>query len=44
VTSRGEDHDGLGLFLAREALAFWGGSLEWRPAPGKKFVISLPAA
>ncbi|MEW5913096.1 MAG: HAMP domain-containing sensor histidine kinase [Thermodesulfobacteriota bacterium] len=37
------DHDGLGLFLARQALAPHGGQVAQRPGSPTTFVISLPA-
>lgn len=37
-------HDGLGLFLARQALAPYGGELHWRPGALTTFVLSLPLA
>lgn len=40
---KGGEHEGLGLFLAREALRPWGGAVAWLPeAPRATFRISLP--
>jgi len=44
VTDKGEEHDGLGLFLAQEALAPWQGRLEWVEEPLAGFRLSLPPA
>ncbi len=44
VTDKGEGHDGLGLFLAREALAPWRGRLAWVETPSPGFRLSLPPA
>ncbi|MCB2228081.1 MAG: hypothetical protein KQH53_15480 [Desulfarculaceae bacterium] len=42
---KGEGHDGLGLFLAREALRPWCGEVAWLPEAGRTtFRISLPRA
>ena len=43
VGNKGENHDGLGLFLAREALARWRGELHWRPGAPGGFFIAFPA-
>ncbi|MCB2188680.1 MAG: hypothetical protein KQJ78_19855 [Deltaproteobacteria bacterium] len=40
--AKGEGHDGLGLFLAREALAPWRGRVEWSATRPRSFVIWLP--
>ena len=37
-------HQGLGLFLAQEAVRPWGGELVWRAGPEKGFLLSLPLA
>ncbi|MBI5522378.1 MAG: hypothetical protein HY910_07100 [Desulfarculus sp.] len=40
---KGGEHDGLGLFLARAALAPWGGGLRWQAGPPLTvFVLDLP--
>ncbi len=44
VSDKGEKHEGLGLFLAREALAPWQGRLQWRQDPTPGFRLSLPPA
>lgn len=41
---KGPEHDGLGLFLAQEALAPWGGRVHWRADPGPCFVLAIPQA
>jgi len=43
VGNKGRNHDGLGLFLAREALSRWGGELLWRSGPPAGFYIIFPA-
>ena len=42
--SNRQGHQGLGLFLAKMALAPWQGGMEYRPGPDGGFVISLPMA
>ena len=42
VTGKPERHDGLGLFLARQALEPHGGRLAWQPGEGGGFVLDLP--
>lgn len=43
TTDKGGEHDGLGLFLARAALAPWGGELRWQAGPPLTvFVLDLP--
>lgn len=44
VSDKGDGHSGLGLFLAREALAMHGGEVFWQDGEGGGFVLSLPAA
>lgn len=45
VGDKGEGHDGLGLFLAMEALKPWGAAVAWLPEePRTTFRISLPRA
>lgn len=39
---KGPDHDGLGLYLARETLASAGGAVSWEPEGEPRFQISLP--
>jgi C4-dicarboxylate-specific signal transduction histidine kinase len=39
---KGGGHDGLGLFLARSALAPWGGDVQWQAGPLTVFSLSLP--
>jgi len=44
VTDKGPEHDGLGLFLARAALAPWQGDVTWQPGQPCTFSLSLPRA
>jgi len=41
---KGPEHDGLGLFLAREALKRWRGELLWAENPPGAFDLLLPKA
>ncbi|MFZ5586236.1 MAG: hypothetical protein ACOZHQ_09925 [Thermodesulfobacteriota bacterium] len=41
---KGPDHDGLGLFLAGQALAPWRGRLVYLDQPAKTFLLALPPA
>jgi C4-dicarboxylate-specific signal transduction histidine kinase len=42
TTDKGPEHDGLGLFLAREALAPWGGRIIWDGDREAGFRLTLP--
>lgn len=42
VGDKGGEHEGLGLFLAREALAPWGGEVGYRQGPAAGFFLRLP--
>ncbi len=42
VSTKGEDHDGLGLFLASYAVGKWGGQLLWDPSRPSTFTMALP--
>lgn len=42
VTGKPEGHDGLGLFLAQQALARHGGRLTWQPGEDGGFILDLP--
>jgi nitrogen-specific signal transduction histidine kinase len=42
VTTKGEDHPGLGLFLAAKALEKWGGIIEHKGNEPCVFAIGLP--
>lgn len=44
VGSKKPEKEGLGLFLAREALSRWGGELDWLQDPPGAFELRLPAA
>ncbi len=44
VSDKGPEHDGLGLFLARAAVAPWQGEITWEPGPPCTFSLSLPRA
>ncbi len=44
VSDKGPGHDGLGLFLARAALARWQGEVRWVQSPPGTFEMSLPHA
>ncbi len=39
---KGGEHEGLGLFLAREALRPWGGEVGYRQGPAGGFFLRLP--
>jgi C4-dicarboxylate-specific signal transduction histidine kinase len=39
---KGGAHDGLGLFLAKAALAPWGGDILWQAGPPPLFSLALP--
>jgi signal transduction histidine kinase len=43
ATDKPAPHQGLGLFLARRALAAWGGEVQWR-GPAEGFALSLPGS
>ncbi len=43
VSGKGGEHDGLGIFLAGESLAPWGGQVSWHPGPPKGCVLWLPS-
>ncbi len=42
-TDKGAGHDGLGLFLARQALLPWGGEVSWSPQSPQTFLLAMPA-
>lgn len=44
TTNKQPPHDGLGLFLAREALRPWGGDIRFDPQPEKTFLLVVPPA
>ena len=44
VGSKKPDQEGLGLFLARQALSRWGGELSWGQNPPGAFQMRLPQA
>lgn len=43
VSSKGEEHDGLGLFLSRYAMRAHQGDVTWQAGPAGGFLLALPA-
>jgi C4-dicarboxylate-specific signal transduction histidine kinase len=42
IGDKGGAHDGLGLYLAKAALAPWGGDIRWQAGPLTVFSLALP--